>query len=317
MSRFSPSDAALEGFRLTRERPWAVLAWAGARLVISGATMLAYIASGGRAAFDEVAALQASGRVLTPEATEALLGRIAPSFLLFSLVGLFSYALFYTAVLRAVLRPQDKAFAYLRLSLDEARQFALAVILFLVFFCASFLVALAWSVGAALAHGPGALGTLVQLLAGLGLAGALIYAAVRLSLAAAMTFSERRLVIFASLPLTRGQVWSLLGAYVLGSVLTLVVILLAAVIFMFVVGAIGLAQDGATGFSALMDMAQSQASTLSGMLGPLQLAKLVFNALLTTLGFVILTAPSAAIYRELKGLAAPPGSVRDPANPWA
>ncbi len=29
MQQFSPSDAALEGFRLTREHPFAILAWSG------------------------------------------------------------------------------------------------------------------------------------------------------------------------------------------------------------------------------------------------------------------------------------------------
>jgi hypothetical protein len=139
---------------------------------------------------------------------------------------------------------------------------------------------------------------------------------VRLSLAPAMTFADARISLFRTLPVTRGQFWSIFGAYMLALVLTVVVCLLAAVVFMFVIGAIGIAQGGLSALPALMGAMQPDEMTLKGFLAPLRLANLAFSALLGTLAYLIMFAPAAAIFRELTGRVGAPESPAKPGQPW-
>jgi hypothetical protein len=110
----------------------------------------------------------------------------------------------------------------------------------------------------------------------------------------------------------------MLGAYLMAGVLTLVVGMLAAVVFVFVVGAIGAAQHGLSNLPALFGMMQSDAVSFASFFTPMGVAKLVFNALLSTLVYIILFAPAAAIFRDLSsGVAAPaPASAASPSQPW-
>jgi len=316
MSRFSPADVALEGFRITRERPLAVLAWIGLRLIY-GCGVLLLIYGGDRgAAFTKMMAL--SQGQPDPAALMPLMAKLAPLFTLVLALTLVFYAVVYTAVLRSVLRPADRAYAYLRLSMDEVRQFALAVIIFVAISIYAFVLSLVSQllIMAAGALGPAAV--LVQMLVILALVGGFLYPAVRLSLAPAMTFVEGRIVLFRSLPVTDKQFTPMLGAYVLAGLLTLVVGLLAAVVFVFVVGAIGAAQGGLSNLPALFGVTQPDAMTVASFLTPIGVAKLAFNALLSTLVYIILFAPAAAIFRDLTGRAGAPAAaaVGKPSQPW-
>ncbi len=153
MSRFSPSDVALEGFRLTRERPLAVLAWALVRIAFAVVTVLA-VASVGGDALSKLAALQQGAVKISDAEATRLLSRSLPALGLTLLLNFAVYALVYTAAMRAIFRPADKAFAYLRLSADEVRQFILALLTTVVFFALAFLLVVVtvviWSLADAL-----------------------------------------------------------------------------------------------------------------------------------------------------------------------
>lgn len=318
MSRFSPSDVALEGFRLTRERPLTILAWAGLRLLYGlGALFLLFGGAAGPA-FTQMMALSKAQPPADPAQMMPLMAQLAPALTVMLVVSLIFYAVLYTAVLRAILRPADRAYFYLCLGMDEVRQFALAALVFALFLGYVFLIEMVSALLIAAAKGLGPAAVPAQILVIVALVVAFIYPAVRLSVAPAMTFADGRLTLFRALPVTKGQFWPMLGSFGLALVLTLVVSLLAAVVFVFVVGAIGAAQGGLSNLPALFGMMQPDEMSVQAMLTPIGIAKLVFNALLSTLVYVILFAPAAAIFRDLTGrVGAPMGAATAKAGkPW-
>jgi hypothetical protein len=315
MSQFSPSDAALEGFRLTRERPLFVLIWAIVRVVFSFASLGLLFSLGG-STFQQLVQLENGAAKTAPELALPLIQQLIPLGLLIVIVTLLFYAVIYTAVLRAILRPADKPFAYLRLSLDEARQFGLALIAFLLFFAYILASSIVSGLLIALSNGLGQAGAALQVLVVFGLIAAFIYPLVRLSLAPAMTFADGRMSLLRSLPVTKGHFWSMFGAYALAAVLAIVVTLLAAVIFMFIIGAVGIAQGGLSALPAMMGAMQPDDMTLKGFLAPLRIVNLVFNALLGTLAYLIMFAPAAAIFRELTGRVGASTAAVKPGQPW-
>jgi hypothetical protein len=315
MSRFSPSDAALEGFRLTREQPLFVLIWAIVRAVFSFASLALLFGLGG-STFQQLVKLENGAAKTSPELALPLVQQVMPLMLLIIIVSLVFYAVIYTAVLRAILRPADKAFAYLRLSIDEARQFGLALIAFVLFFAYILVSTIVSGLLISLSSGLGQAGVAVRILIVFALIAAFVYPLVRLSLAPAMTFAEGRISLFRSLPVTKSQFWSMFGAYVLAAVLAIVVTLLAAVIFMFIIGAVGMAQGGLSALSALMGAMQPDDMTLTAFLAPLRLINLVFSALLGTLAYLIVFAPAAAIFRDLTGRVGASAAAVKPGQPW-
>jgi hypothetical protein len=318
MSRFSPSDAALEGFRLTREKPLAVLVWAVVQLIFGVISMTLEFGLGGKA-FQDLLAVESGASKVSPDALQPLAQQLTPTFLLVFLVSLIFYSILYTALLRAVLRPADKAFAYLRLSMDEVRQLVLSLIFFVLFLVYALVLSVISGILIALTSGLGQARLLLQILAILALIAGFAYPAVRLSLAPAMTFADGRITLFRSLPLTKQQFWSMAGAYVLGIVLTVVVFLLGAVVFTFVSGALAMAEGGLGALPVALGAMQPADMTLSGFLSPGRIPSLVFGALLGTLGYAILFAPGAVIFRELTGrVGAPTVSTASakPGKPW-
>ena len=317
MSRFSPSETALEGFRLTRENPLAVLVWAAVQLVFGVISMALEFGLGGKA-FQDLLAAESGVSKVDANALQSLMQPLTPTLLLVFLVSLFFYSILYTALLRAILRPADKRFFYLRLSMDEVRQLVLSLIFFVLLVLYALVLSVISGILIEVVRGLGQAGLVLQILIILALMAGFIYPAVRLSLAPAMTFADGRITLFRSLPLTKQQFWSMLGAYVLGLVLTVVVFLLGAVVFAFVSGALAMAAGGLGALPGALGAMQPADMTLGGFLSPGRIPSLVFGALLGTLGYTILFAPAAAIFRELTGrVGAPPVAVgAKPGKPW-
>jgi hypothetical protein len=246
-----------------------------------------------------------------------LIAQLAPALTVLSVISLVFYAVIYTAVLRSILRPADRAYAYLRLSMDEVRQFGLAVIIFAAMFVYAFSLSLVSQVMIIAASSLGQAALLVQTLVIMALIAGFIYPAVRLSLAPAMTFADGRITLFRSLPLTEKQFWPMLGAYGLAIALTVVVGLLAMVVFVFAAGALDAAANGLSNIPALLGLMQSDQMSLATLLTPIGVAKVVFNGLLTTLIYVIAFAPGAAIFRALSGrVGAPIAGAAKVGQPW-
>ena len=128
MKTFSPTDAALEGFRLTREKPRVLLAWSVANFFISVIMALALIAMFGPM-LAELEAVNANSD--DPSQALAVFEKLAPLYALVLPAGLIVIAVWSAAVYRAVLRPADNRFWYLRLGADELR-LALLMLIYVV-----------------------------------------------------------------------------------------------------------------------------------------------------------------------------------------
>jgi len=215
----SATEAAFEGFRVTRHNPLAVLLWGGVWLIgliavmLVAAPMIAPFASEFEAAAGDVNAL-------SPDATRAL----TIAMLAVLPVMLLVQAVLAPAVYRAVLEPEARRFAYIRLGRVEARMLGVVVLLALL------------SVG--LNAGGEALTGLARQAGGMLAALAVSFAtfaftiwiSVRLLLAAPLVLRRKGLPIRESWRMTAGVFWPLLGVYLLSIAMTLLVVLLLVLI---------------------------------------------------------------------------------------
>ena len=121
---FSATEAAFEGFRVTRQNPLSVLVWAGLWLVglivavmILGPMTMPYAS--------EIEAAQGDVAALSPSAVSALsLGMLAVLPVLLVLQAILA-----PAVYRAVYAPQAKRIGYLQLGKVELRTLAVVAVL--------------------------------------------------------------------------------------------------------------------------------------------------------------------------------------------
>lgn len=299
MSTFSPSDAAFEGFRLTRERPRAVVAWAFCSLIYSyliGAVADLTLGTQSQALLADLQRAGADPAAFWPAAR-----KMAP-FILAGLPLLVAFqAIFTCAVYRAVLRPEESARGYIRLGLDELRMMALNVILGLIWGVTVFTVLLVALLAAATA---GTASESVTVLVGdvvtVGVFCAAIMVLTRLSLAGPITFAERRLHVFTSWSMSKGVFWRLFGAYALSFALGAVVLLLMVLV-------VGAALNILIQLTGLPVTSLSAASTNPLAIG-VGLGSQVLTVLILTCFWVVLKAPPAQAY---KGLVGPRPAVAD------
>ncbi len=296
MAEFSSADAAFTGFRIVWERPISVVYWALLRLAVSLSVTLFITLTAGAVFTHTLQSMMQFNP--DPAQTLARLATAAPTLVVGLFVSLVLYAVLSAAINRAVLRPEQFRFGYLRLASDELRQLglfglmvALAIGAYLALLVAVSLVVtlLAFAIGDAAAIGLG----LVVLLA-LSLVG-LVFAGVRLSLASPRTFDTGRIDLLASWQMTRGRFWPLFWTYLLAFGLWAVVQALILAIGIFGVAIIG------GGFEALGAEGQPDFSSFATALAPMALVNLVVSAIGEALSFPVTAAPPASIYRVLTG----------------
>ena len=228
---FSASDAAFEGFRIVRRRPLAVLAWALA-YIVAFALGFVLVGQSVMSVMSQVEALEQGGTPtmadLQPvfQAYGTILGVAWPLALGLSVV-------LTTAIARAVLRPKDSAFGYLRVGRDELRVLGAIVVM-------SLLLGVYYVVVGGVAVGLGAYAYsssqgwawLACVLVGIAGFCGLIWLAVRLSLMVPVIVAEQRFSLFASFPLTRRRFWPLLGMALLAGIMSIVVSFLGGLVSM-------------------------------------------------------------------------------------
>lgn len=300
---FSPTDAALEGFRIIREQPRTILIWAAVSLVIGLIVQFILITMFGEG-LAELQGLTAAGAQNSDAAREAMQD-ILPFYVMVLPVALLMISAFTAACYRAVLGIGDDRFGYLRLGRDELRLAAL----FLVFaglamgiiFALILVLGILAAIAAVIQESSGSMaGTvIVGILGGvatLALIPAAIWATVRLSLAAPMTLSQGRLAIFDSWRVTKGHFWPLFGAYVLALLLYVVVMALALIVFTGVAAVL-------TGgdLAAVGKVFQPDTTSLTSFFSVAMIIYLPFGALLGAAQNAILYAPRAVAYREFVG----------------
>lgn len=275
MAQFSPSDAALEGFRIGRENPaglavWTILYFAaslfsGMLLIRSGAAQgLADIVAMSRASEPDPAAMMAAWEQLGP----ALLPSYVPLIL--------AQVLIQAAVLRVILRPQAGR-AYLRLGKDEV----FVLIAFLI-------VTLTWLGGLLVLSIAGAFlglaGLMLAFLAGMAW---MVFASVRLSLLYPQAVLDGSLHPGRAWRLTGGRFWPVFGAQVLATVFFIIVAVLGGVVAYAIRTIGGVAEGPPTSMAALVE--------------PAALGARGVESLLQALGLVLLSSPAAVIYQKVAG----------------
>jgi hypothetical protein len=292
---FSATDAAFTGFRVVWRRPLAAAMWAALQVTVTLGTTLFITLSAG-AAFTKAAD---AGFQLNPDPAPmmAQLETLAPTYAVIAIGALVLQAVWSAAMNRAVLRPEQSAFGYLRLAGDELRQLGLFVLIGLL--------------AAALYLGVVTVGGIVFGLLGFantmeGLALALlilapvilvvfIFAGVRLSLASPITFATGRIDLFASWAMTRGRFWSLFWTYALAFVVNVLVSALIFAIALFAVAILG------GGFGALGQGAEADFTSLATAFTPARALYMGLTAVGAALTLPITMTPPVTIYRALTG----------------
>lgn len=215
----SATEAAFEGFRITRHNPGAVLIWAAVWLVGLIAAVFATLPF--VAPFvQEIIAAQGNPESLSP-AAQAGISRAG--FAVLPIV-LLVQAFVMTAVYRAVLRPSPKGFGYLRIGRDELRMFVVVIALGAV----SLIINLGSSVLETAAAQ--AAGMVVGAIVSMVLFVVSIVISVRLSLIAPLSFLRGKLAFSEGWRASKPLFWPLLGVTVLSLTLALIVVFLLVMI---------------------------------------------------------------------------------------
>jgi len=269
---FSATEAAFEGFRVTRHHPLAVLAWALVSLV--AVLAMAFIAMPILSPVaDEFRALLASGFGAEPSA--AMTARFSYAAMATVPVSLLTQAILLPAIYRAMSQSGADKFAFLRLGHDELRVFGAQVIIALV----SLIVSQGGELLATLAGGVGGapLTLLVETVAMV----VSIYLSVRLVLVAPAAFAQGRIDLKAGWAATAGLFWPLIGMAIIVGFMAFVVMLLLGIIALPIsVGMTG----GAAGPAGLI--------AAGGLL--------IIMSLALAMTTVILVAPFMVAYREAR-----------------
>jgi hypothetical protein len=278
MNRFSVSEAALEGFRLTRERPGTIFAWSGiyaVGMLVIGGVMLGSLGEDALAI-----ARKGSFSAADMQAFATRLVHSIPAFLLVLLLAVILVSIITAGIYRLVLRPDERGFLHLRLGQDEVRLTLVNVILFgigVVCLLAGFAV-----VAAIESSGP-AIGAIAAPL----VAAVTIWVGVRLSLATPMAFQERHISLTAAWELTRGRFWPLFGMIVLSVIFYVMIWLLVTVIYYAVITLAGGPQAVSEGGTSV--------ALLAGI------AAFIMQMLISIIQLVMIYAPFAVAYQQLHG----------------
>lgn len=293
MTAISATDAALEGFRITRERPRVVLGWAAFLLLTNtlGALITFLLPEEARGALAKIASQEA------PDPRQLIDAMTAVAPLL--LVGLVVQRTMDAAIYRLMLRPEEKRFAYLRLGVDEMRLTVLRLIF--VMLAIVYIAVVQFGI-VILSFTASALGETASLfvasVAELVSWGVFLVLAVRLSLASVMSFDGGKLVVFASWTATRGLFWRILGVQVLALSCVAVLGILVFVIFSSVSGAVLILNGGS--LADVSKIMQPEEGNARSYLNPLVLAYTLIGVLFTTIYSAVVAAPGAYIYKAMK-----------------
>jgi hypothetical protein len=295
--KFSTSDAAFEGFRLTRAHPKAVALWALVSIPFNLA-MTGVLVSLSGPALTEMRELSQAGPAADPTAVFDLLGEIMRGYVVMIPLGLIFVSILINAVYRASSRPTANVFGFLRLGAAELRQLVALLVIGLLgviyTIVTSFVLSIVATVASFAAGGPQSpIGLLVMmciLYAGLFALWLPFY--VKFSFSGPMTFVQNRICIFSSWGATAGHFWPLAGCYVLAGVAGIVVTLLGMAIGAAVLVSLG---------GDLGQMMRPDMSSLSTYLTPGMIGYLIVGAFFNTLTYAIYFGPAMAAYKAIHG----------------
>lgn len=290
MEPVKPLDAAFEGFRIVRDKPMLILAWTGIYFLSLIVMVLILL-------LPNLGTLQAATHGGGERDIDQLLARFGPWILVVLAMALVLVTVLPGAVFRAVLRPQDRSFAYIKFGADEWRMLGLYLIIVLIFSVASGLYSVVTMFALSLSGPVEWLVGVVATLGGLALVGWLF---VRLTLAGPVAVADERLDIRGAWMLTRGEFWRLVATLLLSILFYGGVLLLALVFSLLSTRLLG-------GFSLLGELSQPSAShitqgeALAGI-GLIVLQQAIIT-LLIVLWVVVFCAAPARVLQQIRGAA--------------
>lgn len=295
---FPATDCAFEGFRLTRRAPVAVLSWAAAYAVFI-AILFLLVGPHFVTVLSVITEMQAQGQTEpSPEDVERLMQAYGVIIGWAMPLGLLFSALISTAIVRSVIRPDERKFGYLRVGKDELRVLGASLIVSLIMFGVTFAGFMIVTVAMAGAMALPALWLVVVLLL-LGVIALLAWLSVRLSLVVPSTFAEGRIVLKPAFAMTGKKVfWPLLGMAIIAGVMAMLVGLLGSAVAAPLSLMVG-------GNERLIAMEGASVPSLLSALGPMLAVSLVVQAVLSAAQVAIMYAPFSAAYLQLKGAPRP------------
>ncbi|WP_372786073.1 hypothetical protein [Phenylobacterium sp.] len=303
MGDFSAGAAIGAGFRLIGRHPLAFLAWSAAYLVLGVLPqigVMALILPEWTRLMQEVTAAGASHSPMSTAEMMRAQGGMMQLQPLSWIAGLLSQSVLLSAIYRAVLYPEDRAFFYLRLG---GRELWLGLVLLVLFVMACILAVAVMlptfvmiGIIGALARGSPAM-ALLMIPVMVTAFGVMIWVMLRLSLATPMSFDQRAFRLYESWDRTRGHAGKMFGvAFVLIVVVWVVEMALGGVVF-------GLS-GGLGGLERLRGWFQHPQIDLSQLM-PLIVGGALVVAVFSTAFFALFGAAWAEIYRELTADLAP------------
>jgi hypothetical protein len=319
MAKFSIMDSATEGFRLIGKRPismlvlvllWIIIGYGPAiGLVLWSLPQIMELAQGMDGPHTDIDPALAHKMTAFFTGMAAL---FAPLILWLMVV----HSIFNAAVFRAVLEPQKRGFAYLRLGGDELRQFLTGILIFLLLlalylifavFCILVITA-GKAVGRPWEGWIDTLGIIIGVCA-------CIWVIVRFTLALPMTFAEKRISVFPSFRVTRGQFWPLIGMLLMIFVCLIGVAIvggaLRAILVLIAGGANGgfahmaSAMDDGAMFRDMKDHVHDGLPAMLKALGPVIAVSFAVQLIIQGVSRIISIAPFARAYAQLSGRDAP------------
>ncbi|HEX7759249.1 MAG TPA: hypothetical protein VF459_07100 [Caulobacteraceae bacterium] len=278
MSRFSPVTAATEGYRVMRREPKAVLVW----------TVL-WVAALSLVSFIKLATGGVTSAVATQRNSWEIIKSFGPLAVLLVPTLLALWVVTTAAGFRAVLRPDEKSWFFIRLGMDELRLAIMTTVAFVLVLVLGGVPAsvLLFLLNPLLAAMP-AMARYIAIVGAILSVCLEIWIAVRLSLIAVETFAERRFHLTAYWPLARGRFWRLFGAYLIVAA-EVGALLVASLVLVFVF----------TFVTTLVGLPQGQDLLRRGALLGLAGAAAVFAALLFVIPSTLICACQAYAFRAL------------------
>ena len=300
-SKIGIDAAVLSGFRLIRREPLAVLAW-GLVYVLFNLACFALFAPVYLNAFANARAM-AGAAAAGPSALTADALRIQGLGMLLGVVGMIMRAIQTCAVSRAVLRPGDRRFGYLRLGTAELCLALIYLGLYFATLIAVLVLVMAFSLLTAALYLAHALqvAVVLDLLAFVAAVSAAIYVSLRLSLIAPLVVEDEKPHFARSWIITRGHAGALLAvALCLFGILIAMEVLLVGVLLFVAAAHLSTLSQGAEGSARVTAFfARSPAAILSAIL-PYVAGLSVIAVPLAGAAWAIIAAPWARAYVDLR-----------------
>lgn len=291
----SATDAAFAGFRILRDNPAIILMWTLVSfLFMLGVILLIAMFVGGPI----VSLVQAGDADPAPEQVAALVLTMLPLILLMIPLFLIYSGVMVASVNRAILRPQEKGFFYLRLGADEMRVAVVLLVQGLAGFGVNMVASIVQTIataGAMVAGGAESSAAFSPAAVAVQLASwaVMIFLNVKFCLAPAQTFAKRSIDIFGTWSLTKGRFWTIFAAYLLAGVIC---VLLGVVILVVLFGA-----AFASGIGAMLQAGAGLETLNIPLLVGFGVVAAIVLGFLGTLSNTLLYAVAPSVYRQITG----------------